>query len=682
MKRILFFAVAMAYGLGTAYSQCLDWQLPDSVSSWTNFVSAGGAPCSDPPGASVTLPFGVWAAESYAMPNIRQGGTYVFDICQNFVPAGSGGWTPVFTILDENDDLVAFGRDSGSNCQLTFTATSTGTYRIVINRAGSANCGQLFQDAQGNNIDNGNPRITYNGGASCDPPVTDCIAGVLDDSETDSAICPGDVTSFDVIGMVVPNAPTIGGRGIEFVPGSSGSGGLGGTFVLTNIGGWPYSFDNDLNGALSFNGFPPLVGEWTMRPYVYGDAADVFDKCDSTDAVATVDFLPSSDPACGGLVCEAGSITSSDQSICPGDDWELFLDGEILPVPGDVLWFFLDTNDVSGDNDYIYNFGSDPSFYNFSGDLNGLLDQAELDVIAPGTYFVFAGIFNPLDTTVCSVTDNEIFINVLDENDPACVVVPPCSLPYPQVTGTTEVFQSNGVLLTWNPIPGSLGCQIQGGLASQSGTQTFQVLQNELSQFFVPQGQLNSGQTYRWRVRCGCSFTVAGPWTAYQNFTWNPGGSITTEPMGPMREASMTIEQDPTFVSPIAEAVPAFHNLMSVDGIYGNRIRMADVDNARELRKDKLGSIGAVHGITPELFEIFPNPSNGVVNLRYAAQKDGMLLVRVYDATGKVVVSENLGVNRGVNFNTFHLENLDGGMYLMEVLEGNQRFVERFVISK
>ena len=107
----------------------------------------------------------------------------------------------------------------------------------------------------------------------------------------------------------------------------------------------------------------------------------------------------------------------------------------------------------------------------------------------------------------------------VEEDDPTV----PCTTPYPQVTGLTSSVQANGVVLSWNPIPGSLGCQIEGGLNGSSALQQFQVIQNDLSTFFVPSGQLPlANQTYRWRVRCGCSLNppIAGPWTPFSTFFW------------------------------------------------------------------------------------------------------------------------------------------------------------------
>ncbi len=97
----------------------------------------------------------------------------------------------------------------------------------------------------------------------------------------------------------------------------------------------------------------------------------------------------------------------------------------------------------------------------------------------------------------------------------------PCELPYPEVTGQSFANQNPGVLLTWDPIIGSLGCQVQIRLPGV-GSETVQVIENDLSSFFIPGSFLDSGTTYEWRVRCGCSLNppIGGPWTPYQPFLY------------------------------------------------------------------------------------------------------------------------------------------------------------------
>ncbi len=97
----------------------------------------------------------------------------------------------------------------------------------------------------------------------------------------------------------------------------------------------------------------------------------------------------------------------------------------------------------------------------------------------------------------------------------------PCQLPYPEVQNLSTSVQGNGILLQWDPILGSQGCQIEGGLASSSALVSFQTIQPNPSEFFVSESQLNNNTTYRWRVRCGCTNSIIGPWSGFDFFTWN-----------------------------------------------------------------------------------------------------------------------------------------------------------------
>lgn len=103
----------------------------------------------------------------------------------------------------------------------------------------------------------------------------------------------------------------------------------------------------------------------------------------------------------------------------------------------------------------------------------------------------------------------------------------PCELPYPEVQNLSTDLQANGVLLQWDPISGSIGCQIEGGVASSSGLASFQTVQPNASSFFVSQSQLQNGETYRWRVRCGCTSSILGDWSEFDFFGWNiPAKSV------------------------------------------------------------------------------------------------------------------------------------------------------------
>jgi hypothetical protein len=101
----------------------------------------------------------------------------------------------------------------------------------------------------------------------------------------------------------------------------------------------------------------------------------------------------------------------------------------------------------------------------------------------------------------------------------------PCENPYPMAQNLNSQVLANGVLLTWDPIIGSFNCQVNGGIVGNPGNASFLTNEPNSGSFFVPQGALISGNEYRWRVRCACTFQIRGPFTPFNFFSWGAPGS-------------------------------------------------------------------------------------------------------------------------------------------------------------
>ncbi len=111
---------------------------------------------------------------------------------------------------------------------------------------------------------------------------------------------------------------------------------------------------------------------------------------------------------------------------------------------------------------------------------------------------------------------------------------PPCENPYPAVDGLVADVQSNGVLLSWNPIPWSIGCKVKLVGVGNKTVSGF-----EASELFVPASYLTPGTTYSWEVKCGCSKSplVAGPWVS-STFTTSGGGAEISSSPNPTADVS------------------------------------------------------------------------------------------------------------------------------------------------
>lgn len=194
---------------------------------------------------------------------------------------------------------------------------------------------------------------------------------------------------------------------------------------------------------------------------------------------------------------------------------------------------------------------------------------------------------------------------------------PPCAQPYPQVSGLSSTVQGSGVLLQWDPIVGSIGCQVQGGPIG-GGNASITVNQPEASQVFVGNNSLQAGEDYQWRVRCGCSANplVAGPWSPYDQF--------------------------------------------SIGGAKDNR---------------------SAAGATKSEFKIAPNPTNGFTQLFFTSKESSSAVISLFDISGKLVLQQNVALIKGANNIQLDLTGQEAGLYLLTTQWGNEAVQSKLIIQ-
>lgn len=84
-----------------------------------------------------------------------------------------------------------------------------------------------------------------------------------------------------------------------------------------------------------------------------------------------------------------------------------------------------------------------------------------------------------------------------------------------------------------------------------------------------------------------------------------------------------------------------------------------------------------------EALNVYPNPSNGNVNIKHALTTATEVSVKVTDIAGRVVFTQNYG-KQAAGEQTFNmnLANLANGVYAIELTAGNQRATSKFTIKK
>jgi hypothetical protein len=276
--------------IGGVTDPCTDWLAPSDSTGWNDInTTFGGAPCDDGTGCPFNeiSAFEVFASEAYSVDNFQEGGTYSFSICNG---PGAGSWTPEFTIIAPSGAIDAFGLGDGDGCTITWTASESGTYLIVINEFEACGGGANTQVA------NGFPALTCSGGAFCD---LTCEAGTLTTNGT-IVLCSADDT-FDLNADGV-EIPTNGGRGWQFLNSvTGGTGAIGGNFILTNSP-TSGSYNSDLNGLLSANNLPVFAGTWVVKSATYSDPANPFATICSVSSDSLIVTFATSGPTIDNLV--------------------------------------------------------------------------------------------------------------------------------------------------------------------------------------------------------------------------------------------------------------------------------------------------------------------------------------------------------------------------------------------
>ena len=74
-------------------------------------------------------------------------------------------------------------------------------------------------------------------------------------------------------------------------------------------------------------------------------------------------------------------------------------------------------------------------------------------------------------------------------------------------------------------------------------------------------------------------------------------------------------------------------------------------------------------------------PAVDQATLELAIAQAGQAVVKVYDLTGKVVYTENLGrLSEGIHTHAISCQNLQHGMYLVNVIVGGQTATSKLVV--
>lgn len=594
---------------------CTTWQDPSPTTGWNNFnTTFGGAPCDDGSGCPFNeiQDFEVFASEAYGVDGFQSGGTYTFSICNG---PGAGSWIADFTIIAPSGAIDAFG--PGDGCSITWTASESGTYFIVINKADQ--CGIA------NSIGNGYPALTCENGTTTCGAVTCSTEGLINVGE--STLCPDEVTTVNLSNPA--SVPAGGGFGILFYNPTADSG-----INLTDVS-LPYTFNSDLNGLLSANGYALFEGEYQLTAFVYTDASDATGSiCVSADNSINVTFLSADDPNCAASEnCNTESlILTGDPQICPGVTTSVdLLTAATVPANGGfgISFFSPSLNDGISLTDVTLP-------YTFDNDLNGLLSANGYDAFE-GSYELTGFVYtDPTDPTnsICASSTLTVTIDFLNPDDPICSGSPNCITGNLLIAGDASICPGFTTVASLNmaatiPDGGGYGIRFFNPTTSEdlqlSDVNTPYIFDNDLN------GVLSANGIDPFEG----NYELTG--FVYADDT-DPIGTICATSGNPVNVTFYTAE-DPECISGIGKVAEQFD------------------------------------------WSVYPNPTHTEFSIRINTAITGIIHIRLLDAVGRLVFTNETSVPGENNTIQVAVSNLAKGVYSVVIENEKGSFVKKVVVD-
>ena len=120
-------------------------------------------------------------------------------------------------------------------------------------------------------------------------------------------------------------------------------------------------------------------------------------------------------------------------------------------------------------------------------------------------------------------------------------------------------------------------------------------------------------------------------------------------------------------------------------GTYGRGIFMDStyvVDHNNEILDPSVfNDIPAIHATGINQVRVYPNPAVDQASLEFNVAKAGNAIVKVFDLTGKVVYTQNLGkLSEGIHHSTINCQSLQHGIYLVNVIMAGQKATSKLVV--
>ncbi len=487
---------------------------------------------------------------------------------------------------------------------------------------------------------------------------------------------------------------------VVFDDSAGGTGGQAGGFTLTGyteVDFNPYSFDNDLNGTLSYYGLPPLAGAWLVTIHVLDANSN---SCGSAGPT-TVNFLAPGEGSCAPPVCNLGMITSATpQTLCAGAVGDITLDA----VPEADGGFAIGWDNTAGGGT-----GALGNPFNLTGinatDFPYSVDEDLGGLLSANSYPPFAGMWDakvyaldylgvPCDST------NVITFNFAPASDPAC-----CSCEPPTNISVDLGTDPNRVNILWDP-PAAPACtpieyQVRyrrvlttawNNLATTNTQRVVQVLVQ------------NKVYDYRLRSKCddgngGFIWSAMTPIVKFRTVPCDePTGMMSTQ----LTNNKVRVEwSEYTY----GDKYQIWYRLAGSSDAWGSLVTFQEGMVARVISnltpgaqyEWKVRSFCEVsYGPWTDLQyftnmtiregqfdfgvqQVFPNPAKDRLNVQFTLAEKSDVNFVVTDLLGREVMNVTSPYFEGANNEVFDIQGFDSGNYMMRITNGDNVSVKKFM---
>jgi hypothetical protein len=294
---------------------------------------------------------------------------------------------------------------------------------------------------------------------------------------------------------------------------------------------------------------------------------------------------------------------------------------------------------------------------------------------------------------------------------------------------------ANSATITWAAVSGAQAYKVQ----YKASTATTYTLVTSATNTYIMTG-LTSGTTYSYKVQTVCSSSLLSPMTSAATFTTNANSTCndiyeaneTQSAAKPITTAASITAKIGTStdidwfsfsntnaaknIQVVLNNLPADYDLYLYNSSGTLLSSSLTAGAASETVKYNNGSVGtyyvkvigynsafstsscyslianisnvAFRMSAPEIsksesnYTVFPNPAQNEINVDYTLSSNKIVELRVYDITGKLVLTNTFEGVEGLNKNVMSIANLNKGIYILEFNDGDKVRTSKLLIER